>query len=53
MIIKKFKAPTEKEAILLAKEELGPSAIVMNVKTIKPSGLLKLFKKIELCFHSS
>ncbi|MBE5945982.1 MAG: flagellar biosynthesis protein FlhF [Lachnospiraceae bacterium] len=48
MIIKKFKAPTEKEAILLAKEELGPSAIVMNVKTIKPSGLLKLFKKTRV-----
>ncbi len=45
MVIKKFKAQTEKEAILLAKEELGPNAIVMNVKTIKPSGLFKLFKK--------
>ncbi len=45
MVIKKFKAPTEKEAILLAKEELGPNAIVMNVKTIKPVGLFKLFKK--------
>lgn len=45
MVIKKFKAPTEKEAILLAKEELGPNAIVMNVKTIKPAGLFKLFKK--------
>lgn len=32
MIIKKYKALTEKEAILLAKEDLGPDAIVMNVK---------------------
>ncbi|MGN0390401.1 MAG: flagellar biosynthesis protein FlhF, partial [Wujia sp.] len=45
MIIKKYKAQTEKEAILLAKEELGPDAIVMNVKTIKPNGLMRLFKK--------
>ena len=36
MIIKKYKALTEKEAILLAKEDLGPDAIVMNVKKIKP-----------------
>lgn len=45
MIIKKYKAPTEKEAILLAKDDLGPDAIVMNVKTIKPGGMLRLFKK--------
>ncbi len=45
MIIKKYNAPTEKEAILMAKEELGPEAIVMNVKTIKPAGIFKLFKK--------
>lgn len=45
MIIKKYKATTEKEAILLAKEELGPNAIVMNVKTIKPGGIMRLFKK--------
>lgn len=45
MIIKKYKAPTEKEAIILAKDDLGPDAIVMNVKTIKPGGILRLFKK--------
>ena len=45
MIIKKYKAQTEKEAILMAREDLGPDAIVMNVKTIKPAGLFKLFKK--------
>ncbi len=45
MIIKKYKAATEKEAIIMAKDDLGPDAIVMNVKTIKPNGLLKLFKK--------
>ena len=45
MIIKKYKALTEKEAILLAKEDLGPDAIVMNVKKIKPGGIMRLFKK--------
>lgn len=45
MIIKKYKASTEKEAIIMAKEDLGSEAIVMNVKTIKPNGILKIFKK--------
>ncbi len=45
MIIKKYKAATEKEAILMAKEELGPDAVVMNVKTTKRKGIMKLFKK--------
>ncbi|MBQ9199469.1 MAG: flagellar biosynthesis protein FlhF [Lachnospiraceae bacterium] len=45
MIIKKYKATTEKDAILMAKEDLGPEAVVMNVKTIKRKGIMKLFKK--------
>ncbi len=48
MIIKKFNAQTEKEAIIMAKEELGPDAIVMNVKTIKPRGIFALFKKSKV-----
>lgn len=48
MIIKKYKALTEKEAILLAKEDLGPDAIVMNVKKIKPGGIMRLFKKTRV-----
>lgn len=48
MIIKKFNAQTEKEAMLMAKEELGPDAIVMNVKTIKPRGIFALFKKSKV-----
>lgn len=43
MIIKKFLAKTEKEAIEMAKEELGNNAIVMNIKKVKPKGLAKLF----------
>lgn len=45
MLIKKFQAKTEDEAITLAKEELGKDAVVMNVKTIKPKGFVKLFRK--------
>ena len=32
MIIKKFTAETETEAILMAKEEMGPQAVVLNIK---------------------
>ena len=45
MIIKKFQANTETEAIMLAKEEMGKDAIVMNIKTIAPKGIYKLFRK--------
>lgn len=45
MIIKKFQAETEKDAIMLAKNELGKDAIVMNIKSVKPKGIYKLFKK--------
>lgn len=45
MIIKKFQANTETEAIMLAKNDLGKDAIVMNIKTIKPKGIFKVFRK--------
>lgn len=45
MIIKKFQANSETEAIMLAKNELGKDAIVMNIKTISPKGIFRLFKK--------
>jgi flagellar biosynthesis protein FlhF len=45
VIIKKFQANTETEAIMLAKEELGKDAIVMNIKTISPKGFYRLIKK--------
>lgn len=48
MMIKKFQGNTETEAIMLAKEELGKDAIVMNIKTIKPRGLYKLFRKVSV-----
>ena len=45
MIVKKFEAQTETEAVMKAKEELGPQAVVLNVKTVKQRGLMRLFKK--------
>lgn len=45
MIIKKFQAETETEAILKAKEEMGSGAVVLNIKTIKHRGISRLFKK--------
>lgn len=45
MVIKKFQAPTEAEAVLKAKEEMGNAAVVMNMKTVKHRGFTKLFRK--------
>lgn len=45
MNIKKFQANTETEAMILAKEEMGKDAIVMNIKTISPKGIYKFFRK--------
>ena len=45
MIIKKFQAGTETDAIMMAKDDLGKDAIVMNIKTIKPKGIFSVFRK--------
>ena len=45
MIIRKFQAETEEQAILQARDELGKDAIVMNIKVVKPKGLQKFFRK--------
>ena len=44
MIIKKYQAKTEEEAMNMAKEELGESCVSLNVKTVKQKGIMKLFK---------
>ncbi len=44
MIIKKFTAKTEKEALDSAKRELGESVVVMNVKDVKAKGLFSFLK---------
>ncbi len=48
MIIKKFQANSETEAIMMAKNDLGKDAIVMNIKTIKPKGLFKALRKTQV-----
>lgn len=45
MIVKKYTAATETEAVIKAKEELGSAAVVLNVKTVKQRGIARLFKK--------
>ena len=45
MIIKKYQGKTEAEAMENAKKELGEGIVLMNVKTVKPKGFTKLFKK--------
>ncbi len=44
MIIKKFTAKTEKEAIENARAELGEGVVVMNVKPVKSRGLFAFLK---------
>lgn len=46
MIVKKYKADTETAAILAAKEDLGPEAVVLNVKTMKQRGFAKFFNML-------
>ena len=48
MIIKKYQAMNETEAIILARQELGKDAIVMNIKKISPKGVYRIFKKPQV-----
>lgn len=43
MTINKFQGKTKEEAIEKAKAEFGPNAVIMNVKEIKPKGLMGIF----------
>lgn len=45
MLIKKFQAASEQEALQLAKQELGKDVIITHMKSIKPKGVYRLFKK--------
>ncbi|MBO5176340.1 MAG: flagellar biosynthesis protein FlhF [Lachnospiraceae bacterium] len=45
MLIKKFQGATEQEALQLAKQELGKDVIITHIKSIKPKGVYRLFKK--------
>ena len=44
MIIKKFQASSESEAMMQVKEEMGSDAVIMNIKKTKHRGVMKLFK---------
>ena len=44
MIIKKFTARTEREAVENAKKELGEGVVVMNVKDVKAKGFFSFIK---------
>lgn len=44
MIIKKFIGKTEELAVESAKKELGEGIVIMNVKQVKPKGILAVFK---------
>lgn len=45
MIVKKYQGATEEEAVKKAQEDLGNSAVVLNVKELKQRGIFRLFKK--------
>jgi len=45
MIIKKFVGKTEEEAIAAAKQELGDSIVVMNVRSVSRKGPFAVFQK--------
>ena len=44
MTIKKFTGNTRDEAIQNAKNELGDSVVIMNVKEVRPKGVFGIFK---------
>lgn len=44
MIIKKYQGKTEADAKEKAEKEMGTGIFVMNVKTVKQKGIMKLFK---------
>ncbi|MCH5268035.1 MAG: flagellar biosynthesis protein FlhF [Lachnospiraceae bacterium] len=48
MVIKKYIAETEDEAIALARDELGSDAVIMNVKRSVPKGIYKFIKKTSV-----
>lgn len=44
MIIKKFQAKTEEEAVSLAKKEMGENVVIMSVRSLKKKGLFSFLK---------
>lgn len=48
MIIKKFTAKTEEEAVRQAKAELGENIVIMNVRTVQAKGFFGFLKKSQV-----
>ena len=48
MIIKKFQAKNETEALALAKKELGSEVTMIHSRNVKPKGLFSFFKKMQV-----
>ncbi len=44
MIIKKFQGRTEREAVEVARKELGENVVIMNVKEVKKKGIFSVLK---------
>lgn len=47
MTIKKFLGRTEEEARTKAQQELGSGCVIMNVRTVKPTGMFSFFKSSQ------
>lgn len=47
MTIKKFQGRTEEEAIERARAQLGTDVVIMNIKEIRPKGILSFLKEAE------
>lgn len=47
MTINKFVGRTKEEAIAKARAELGANAVIMNIKEIKPKGVLRLLQGVN------
>ena len=45
MTINKYIGKTKEEAINAAKEDMGPSTVIMNVREVRPGGLFGIFRK--------
>lgn len=47
MTIKKFQGKTEEEAIERARAQMGTDVVIMNIKEIRPKGILSFLKESE------
>ena len=47
MIIKKFQAKNEAEALALAKKELGSEVTMIHSRNVKPKGFFSFLKKMQ------